>query len=125
VNSFKAKLLKQKQDRESKMAGAVGTNPNDSIISSGNTASTSNLNNARNKAKYGANGGSTTATNQYSRETPAKKGFFGSVIDQSTNNLASTATKLQRPGMTSHKSSHSAIKMSSSTIGGKAQQSAP
>ena len=73
------------------MAGAVGTNPNDSIISSGNTASTSNLNNARNKAKYGGgNGGSTTASNAYSRETPAKKGFFGSVIDQSTNNLAST-----------------------------------
>ena len=109
------------------MAGAVGVNPNDSIISSGNTASTSNLNNARNKAKYGAaNGGSTTASNAYSRETPAKKGFFGSVIDQSTNNLASTpGTKLQRPGMTSHKSSHSAIKMSSGIIGGKVQQSAP
>lgn len=72
--------------------------------------------------------GATTATNQqFSRETPAKKGFFGSVIDQSNNNLGGTpGSKLQRPGLTSHKSSHSAIKMNSTaasnTLTGQGKQ---
>ena len=70
------------------MAGAV--NQNDSIVSANNTQSQSTLgSNLRNKAKYGEKG-STTSTNQYSRETPAKKGFFGSVVEPSNNNLGGT-----------------------------------
>lgn len=34
--------------------------------------------------------GVTTSTNAYSRETPAKKGFFGSVIEKPNDMLGGT-----------------------------------
>ena len=69
---------------------AASVNQNDSVVSANNTQSQSTLGtNLRNKAKNGVNG-STTSTNQYSRETPAKKGFFGSVVEQSSNNIGGT-----------------------------------